>query len=243
MVSRAKNISFDSDHAIKRRCFFTIDLPYVWPRFHDWYMSVYRHIKLQWTVAFMHVPCTHTPTLRKPSFFQCFGSPLGYKPFQWVPLNKYAPQCRHHFTWSPILYIISISPGWRFQISPLHTLRPAAHFWFFLPFIHDFEPFMKSASMIMIKRTPQHVRLSDPAMPAPPGMRSNFVNPSDLKTEGLILIIFCLTASIFVVSMRMWTKIRVLHKVFLEDCDSTFFRLSLVNLRYWPFQGFVVSPW
>lgn len=84
--------------------------------------------------------------------------------------------------------------------------------------------------MIMIKRIPQRVRLTDPAMPAPSGMHSNFVNPSNLETEGLILVIFCLTVSSFAVSMRMWTKTRLIRKVVLEDCTSTFFCSSLLNL-------------
>ena len=57
--------------------------------------------------------------------------------------------------------------------------------------------------MNMIKRIPQRLRLSDPAMPAPLGMHSNFINPSNFKTEGLILVIFFLTVSNFVVSKHV----------------------------------------
>lgn len=63
--------------------------------------------------------------------------------------------------------------------------------------------------------------LNGPTMEPPPGRQSNFVNPADLKTEGLVLIVFCLIASMLVVSMRMWTKIRLVRKVVLEDCSST----------------------
>lgn len=80
---------------------------------------------------------------------------------------------------------------------------------------------MTSAEMILAKRNPQMLRLDDPVMTAPPGMHSNFVNPSNMKTEGLILVIFCLTASTLVVAMRTWTKCRVLHKMTVEDCIST----------------------
>ena len=57
-------------------------------------------------------------------------------------------------------------------------------------------------------------------MAPPPGMHSNFVNPSNLKVEGYILVTFCLTVSTLVVGMRMWTKARLLRRVVLEDCSS-----------------------
>lgn len=71
-------------------------------------------------------------------------------------------------------------------------------------------------NMILAKR----LRLGDPAMPAPSGMHSDFVHPTNLKTEGLVLMTFCLILSALVVSMRMWTKCCVIRKMFLEDCKS-----------------------
>ena len=62
--------------------------------------------------------------------------------------------------------------------------------------------------------------LNGPLMEPPPGMQSNFINPANLKTEGLILMTFCLIASTLVVCMRMWTKTRLIRKVVLEDCSS-----------------------
>lgn len=63
--------------------------------------------------------------------------------------------------------------------------------------------------------------LDDPAMSAPPGMHHNFVNPSNIEIEYRTLMIFCLVISVLAVSMRMWTKARLLRKVVLEDCSST----------------------
>lgn len=60
--------------------------------------------------------------------------------------------------------------------------------------------------------------LNGPAMEPPPGIEPNFVNPSDLKTENLIVVTLCLVASTLVVGMRMWTKTRLVRKVVLEDC-------------------------
>lgn len=89
-----------------------------------------------------------------------------------------------------------------------------------LPF--TIQGFVMFENMIMIKRTPKMVRLSDPAMTAPLGIHSNFVNPSNLRTEGLILVTICLILSTLVVSMRMWTKSRVVRKMVLEDCKCFF---------------------
>lgn len=66
--------------------------------------------------------------------------------------------------------------------------------------------------------------MNGPAMEPPPGRQSNFVNPANLNTEGLVLIVSCLIASMLVVSMRMWTKIRLVRRVVLEDCSSTPYR-------------------
>jgi hypothetical protein len=82
----------------------------------------------------------------------------------------------------------------------------------------------------MMETESEDLWLNGPAMDPPPGMNSNFVNPSDLKTETLILVTFCLAASTFVVAMRMWTKTRLINKVVLEDCSSTPLCLMPSNL-------------
>lgn len=89
-----------------------------------------------------------------------------------------------------------------------------------------------SASMMMIKRVPKKLRLSDPAMPAPPGAHSDFVDPPNLEAEGLVLGVFCLIISMLVVCMRMWTKTRLVRKVVLEDCNLTLPCSSYINLVY-----------
>lgn len=178
-------------------------------------VSVAIDLKLQWTVAFMHYACFmhHKSTPRKKPPM----SPPPHKLRQWAPVNM-----------ASSIHNINLTRSGHWEFFWTYYLwcdfLPLSMFW---PFIHRSQPLLSSASMITIKRIPQRLHLSDPAMPAPPGMRSNFVNPNDLKTEGLILVIFCLTISTFVVSMRMWTKIRLLRKVVLEDCNSTFFRSSL----------------
>ena len=85
--------------------------------------------------------------------------------------------------------------------------------------------FNKLANMIRMKRTLTNSRafLDGPAMIAPPGMHHNFFNPTNQRTAYRSVVIFCLILSVLAVSMRMWTKIRVVRKVFLEDCKSAFF--------------------
>jgi hypothetical protein len=61
--------------------------------------------------------------------------------------------------------------------------------------------------------------LNGSSVEPPPGIQPNFVNPANLETEGLILVIFCLIATTLVISMRMWTKTRLVRKMVLEDCS------------------------
>ena len=132
------------------------------------------------------------------------------------------------FVFIPFLHTLSFLHF--FILSPSSI---PSHF-VFSPFLHTlsfrapFKSLLMFENMVMIKRTPKMVHLNGPAMPAPSGMHSNFVNPSNLKTEGLVLVTFCLILSTLVVGMRMWTKSRVVRKIVLEDCKSTFFRPSLL---------------
>lgn len=73
----------------------------------------------------------------------------------------------------------------------------------------------------MMETVSEELMLNGPAMEPPLGMQPNFVNPANLKTEGLILVVLSLVASTLVVSMRMWTKTRLVRKVVLEDCKPT----------------------
>ncbi|MCJ1347166.1 hypothetical protein MMC31_005387, partial [Peltigera leucophlebia] len=59
--------------------------------------------------------------------------------------------------------------------------------------------------------------LNGPGMAPPPGIKPNFVNPPNLEKEFYIDLILCLTISVLVVGMRMWTKARVMRKVVIED--------------------------
>lgn len=62
--------------------------------------------------------------------------------------------------------------------------------------------------------------LNSPAMAAPSGVHSNFVNPSNFSTDAYVIVAISLTVWVGAVDMRMWTQIRLIHKVFLEDCSS-----------------------
>ncbi len=67
--------------------------------------------------------------------------------------------------------------------------------------------------------------LDGPAIAAPPGTHHNFVNPASFQTESNVVVGICLAVSVLAVGMRMWTKLRLVRKVVLEDCNliSSFF--------------------
>lgn len=62
--------------------------------------------------------------------------------------------------------------------------------------------------------------LDGPAMAPPPGVKPNFVNPPNLEKEFYVDLILCLTISVLVVCMRMWTKARLVRKIQIEDCKK-----------------------
>ncbi len=60
--------------------------------------------------------------------------------------------------------------------------------------------------------------LNGPAMAPPPGLHSNFKDPSNLKVYFIITLVFCTTFSTVAVLVRMYTKIFLIRKVLVEDC-------------------------
>lgn len=75
--------------------------------------------------------------------------------------------------------------------------------------------------------------LDGPAIVPPPGVKPNFFNPPNLEKEFYVDLILCLTISVLVVCMRMWTKARLVRKVQIEDCKKLpppLFCLHLLSL-------------
>lgn len=62
--------------------------------------------------------------------------------------------------------------------------------------------------------------LNGPAMAPPPGVKPNLENPPHLEKEFYIDLILCLTISMLVVGMRLWTKARLVRRIMIEDCKS-----------------------
>ena len=60
--------------------------------------------------------------------------------------------------------------------------------------------------------------LDGPALAPPLGVEPNFVDPPNLKTLGLVVIILCLILPTLAVWMRMYTKLRIIRQVVAEDC-------------------------
>lgn len=67
---------------------------------------------------------------------------------------------------------------------------------------------------------PLELMLELPALMAPPGVKYNFVNPPDMQTDFYIDLVLCLAISSLAVSMRVWTKARLIKKFGREDCKE-----------------------
>lgn len=56
-----------------------------------------------------------------------------------------------------------------------------------------------------------------PAIPPPPGVISNFDNPESVRSWGLPLQIAILTIVTLLVAAWMFTKIKIVKKIFIDD--------------------------
>lgn len=74
--------------------------------------------------------------------------------------------------------------------------------------------------MAATKPLPLELMLELPALIAPPGVKYNFANPSNLRTDFYIDLVLCLTISSLAVGMRVWTKARLIKKFGREDCKE-----------------------
>ena len=79
----------------------------------------------------------------------------------------------------------------------------------------------KSAYVVTTRSLKIQTMSDDPAAAAPPEMYHHFLDPVDLRAEGYTAAGLCLTISVIAVAMRMWTKICLVRKVYLEDCNFT----------------------
>ena len=55
-------------------------------------------------------------------------------------------------------------------------------------------------------------------IPAPLGLTSNFVNPPSKASWDIVTQAVCLTVATLLVTMRMYTKIKILRKPGWDDC-------------------------
>ena len=60
--------------------------------------------------------------------------------------------------------------------------------------------------------------LNGPAGTPPPGVVSNFDNPSNLNVYIYLTLSLCMVFGTFVLVTRMYTKVVLLHVVGYEDC-------------------------
>lgn len=76
----------------------------------------------------------------------------------------------------------------------------------------------------------QTLLAEEPALPPPPGIQSNFANPSAMEP----LFIFALTLMLFIVSLavgaRLLVKLYIIKSMQLEDCQYLLLKhFPLVN--------------
>lgn len=64
------------------------------------------------------------------------------------------------------------------------------------------------------------------AVPAPPGVTSNFVNPPSKAYWDVVTQAVCLTIATLLVAMRMYTKFNVLKSPGWDDCESRIVRVE-----------------
>ena len=58
------------------------------------------------------------------------------------------------------------------------------------------------------------------ALPAPPGLASNFVDPPSKASGDVVTQAVCLAFATLLVGMRMYTKVRVLKNPGWDDCEQ-----------------------
>lgn len=63
--------------------------------------------------------------------------------------------------------------------------------------------------------------LNGPSLVPPAGLMPNFVNPSNLNTLSIVTLTVFLSLALIAFSMRIYTKLLILHNFAKEDCEST----------------------
>lgn len=89
--------------------------------------------------------------------------------------------------------------------------------------------------------TPEQLQqlLDGPCALPPPGVESNFANPSNLRHLFVITAVLCLFFSTLALSMRMYAKIYIIRKTEWSDCESTL--ASLID--FWLRLRRYIGPW
>ena len=63
--------------------------------------------------------------------------------------------------------------------------------------------------------------LNGPALPPPPGVTPNFVNPANLDKLTIAIFTLCMILATLTVILRMWTKICIIRQTSIDDCISS----------------------
>jgi hypothetical protein len=76
--------------------------------------------------------------------------------------------------------------------------------------------------MVDLSAIPPEYLASIPALPPPPGVTSNFLNPAENRIGCRLAIYITLPMAIIAVVMRIYTRVRISGGVGADDCESSY---------------------
>ena len=95
------------------------------------------------------------------------------------------------------------------EFNPFLWLRPGI--------LSDFNIVMMTTSLEESKA----MLLNGPALPPPPGVTSQFVDPPNLEQLTIGIFTTCIFLATVAVVLRMWTKLLIIRQTTLDDCISS----------------------
>lgn len=67
------------------------------------------------------------------------------------------------------------------------------------------------------------------AVPAPPGLNANFVNPPDHTKQLLVQHIICITLATIAVGVRLFTRAAITRNLGWDDCKKMPFSMVFLS--------------
>ena len=70
----------------------------------------------------------------------------------------------------------------------------------------------------------------EPAMPAPPGHHSQLINPPSQHVPTIVCLVLAIVISALFVAIRFYTRQRVTHQLWWDDCNALQNVLAVTSL-------------